>query len=82
VLSKSQFKPQVLACLREVEQTGEELILTDHGRPVVKIVPIERVDALADVQQRWQARLAEGVVQYDADEAVRPLAPELWGNLG
>ena len=38
-VSKSQFKPRALAYFREVEKTGEELIITDRGSPVLKIVP-------------------------------------------
>lgn len=38
-VSKSPFKPHSLEYFRRVEQTGEELVVTDHGRPVVKIVP-------------------------------------------
>ena len=30
----------MLEHLRRVEETGEELVVTDKGRPVVKIVPI------------------------------------------
>ena len=39
VLMKSQFKPKVLAYLREVEESGEALVITDHGRPVVRVAP-------------------------------------------
>lgn len=38
-VSKSKFKPRSLEYFRQVEQTGEELIITDHGRPVLKISP-------------------------------------------
>ena len=38
-VSKSKFKPRVLEFLRQVEQSRQELIITDRGRPVVKIVP-------------------------------------------
>lgn len=38
-LSKSRFKAKALEHLREVEQSGSELVITDHGRPVVKVVP-------------------------------------------
>jgi prevent-host-death family protein len=38
-LSKSRFKAKALEFLREVERTGSELVITDHGRPVVKVVP-------------------------------------------
>lgn len=46
-LSKSQFKPRALEHFREVERTGEELIITDRGRPVLKIVPYEQNPAVA-----------------------------------
>jgi len=38
-LSKSRFKAKALEHLREVERSGSELVITDHGRPVVKVVP-------------------------------------------
>lgn len=38
-VSKSQFKPNSLEYFRRIEQTGEELVITDHGRPVLKVVP-------------------------------------------
>lgn len=36
-VSKSKFKPHSLEYFRKIEQTGEELIITDHGRPVLKV---------------------------------------------
>lgn len=38
-LSKSRFKAKALEHLREVERSGSELVITDHGRPVVKVIP-------------------------------------------
>ncbi|MEW6221568.1 MAG: type II toxin-antitoxin system Phd/YefM family antitoxin [Thermodesulfobacteriota bacterium] len=38
-VSKSQFKPRSLEYFRRIEETGEELVITDHGRPVLKVVP-------------------------------------------
>jgi antitoxin (DNA-binding transcriptional repressor) of toxin-antitoxin stability system len=38
-ISKAQLKSKMLAAFREVERTGEELVVTDHSRPVLKIVP-------------------------------------------
>ena len=38
-VSKSKFKPRTLQYLREVEETGEPIIITDRGRPVVRIEP-------------------------------------------
>ncbi len=38
-ISKSKLKPYMLKIFREIEETGEELIVTDHGRAVLKIIP-------------------------------------------
>ena len=39
VISKSKFKPAALEYFRQVQETQEELIISDHGKPVLKIVP-------------------------------------------
>lgn len=36
-ISKSKLKSQLLEFLRLVESEGEEIIVTDRGKPVVKI---------------------------------------------
>jgi len=38
-VSKSKFKPRALAYFREVERTTKTLIITDRGKPVLKIIP-------------------------------------------
>ena len=38
-ISKSKLKPRLLEILREVERSRKELVITDHGRPVLKILP-------------------------------------------
>jgi len=38
-VAKSKFKPRALQFFREVEQTGVALIITDRGKPVLKILP-------------------------------------------
>ena len=39
MVSKSKFKPHTLEYFRQIEESGEEVIITDHGRPVLKIMP-------------------------------------------
>jgi prevent-host-death family protein len=63
-ISKSQFKPKSLELFRTVEQTGEELIITDHGRPVLKIMPY------AEDPEQWFRGLRNTVIRYE-----RPLEP-------
>jgi prevent-host-death family protein len=65
-VSKSALKAKMLEYFRKVEETGEELVVTDNNQPVLRIVPIrKRVPAatlFADVR---------GKVVYRED----PLAP-------
>jgi len=39
LVSKSAFRAKASAYYREVESTGKTLIITDHGKPVLKLVP-------------------------------------------
>ena len=39
IISKSKFKPAASEYFRQVQETQEELIISDHGKPVLKIVP-------------------------------------------
>jgi prevent-host-death family protein len=39
VVSKSIFKAKALELCRQVESTGKELVITDHGKPVLKVIP-------------------------------------------
>jgi antitoxin (DNA-binding transcriptional repressor) of toxin-antitoxin stability system len=63
-VSKSQFKPHSLEYFRKIEQTGEELVITDHGRPVLKVVRY-----VADPEEYFRG-LRNTVLHYDA-----PLEP-------
>jgi prevent-host-death family protein len=68
-VSKSVFKPRVLAYLREVEETGEPLVITDRGRAVVRIEPYSPV---ADTLER----LRGCVIRYD--EPTDPVGEDDW----
>lgn len=62
-VSKGVLKAKMLAYFRQVEQTGEELIVTDHHKPVLKIVPYNTArmsvkDAFSDIR---------GKVEYHED---------------
>lgn len=41
-VSKSALKAKMLEYFRKVEESGEELIVTDSGEPVLRIVPIRK----------------------------------------
>jgi antitoxin (DNA-binding transcriptional repressor) of toxin-antitoxin stability system len=36
-VSKSQFKAKALELFRQVEATGETIIITDHGTPTIEV---------------------------------------------
>ena len=40
-VSKSHLKAHMLRIFREIERSGEEIIVTDNSRPVLKIVPFK-----------------------------------------
>jgi prevent-host-death family protein len=41
---KSKFKPKAFEYFRLVEETKTEILITDHGKPVAKIVPYKPSD--------------------------------------
>lgn len=45
-IQASQFKATCLALLDEVAETRREIIVTKHGRPVAKLVPIDDASSL------------------------------------
>ena len=70
MISKSQFKARALEYFRQVERTGRPLVITDHGRPVVRIVPF-REDPAAVLGE-----LKDTVVRYEAP--TEPVGVEDW----
>lgn len=43
-ISKSQFKAQALALFREIETSGEAVVITDHGRPALEVRPYRQAE--------------------------------------
>lgn len=50
IISKSQFKSQVLEYLRNVEKKKQPLIITHIGKPVVRIIPYQDAGILKSLQ--------------------------------
>ena len=72
-VSKSKLKAHALEYFRQVQESGRELIVTDRGRPVLKIVPYE-----FDPSEHL-AVLRESVVRYDSP--LEPVGLEDWESL-
>jgi len=43
-IAAAQFKAQCLAVMDHVSQSGRPVVITKHGKPVVKLVPANDVD--------------------------------------
>jgi prevent-host-death family protein len=72
-VSKSAFKAKALEYFRDVETTGQELVITDHGKPVLKIVPY-----CHDPAEALQS-LRGSVLRYD--DPLEPVGGEDWEAL-
>ncbi len=72
-VSKSQFKAKALELFREIEATGEPMIVTDHGEPKLEIRRVDRkVRNPLDV-------LKGTVLRYD--DPFEPVGVEGWDAL-
>lgn len=72
-VSKSKLKAQALKYFREVEKTGRELIITDRGKPVLKLVPYKE-----DLEELLRP-LRGTVLRYD--DPFEPVAEDDWEAL-
>jgi prevent-host-death family protein len=69
-VSKSRFKAHALELFRQVERTGQPIVITDRGTPVLTVAPY-REDHDASVKL-----LRESVVRYDAP--TKPVGKDDW----
>jgi prevent-host-death family protein len=73
-VSKSKFKARALAYMRHVQKSGQEIIITDRGRPACRLCPIEEQTA-----EEILASLRGSVIEYiDPEE---PVGLEDWEAL-
>jgi len=73
IVSKSQFKPRSLEYFRLIEESGETMIITDRGKPVLKVMPY------TDNSEDRLKVLRNSVLQYD--DPTQPVALEDWKGL-
>ena len=59
-ISKSKLKAKMLAIFRDLEASGSELIVTDHGKPVLKIVPVKQENTVAELFAGLQGEVTYG----------------------
>jgi antitoxin (DNA-binding transcriptional repressor) of toxin-antitoxin stability system len=73
-VSKSRFKAHALELFRQVEASGEPLVITDHGRPCLEVRPYrpQTDDPLE--------RLRGSVLHFE--DPFEPVATGEWEALG
>jgi antitoxin (DNA-binding transcriptional repressor) of toxin-antitoxin stability system len=72
-ISKSKFKAKALEYFRQVETTGEPLVITDHGKPALEIRRIAK-------DERDPLEMLRGsVLRYD--DPFEPVGVEDWEAL-
>lgn len=69
-VSKSRFKAKALELFRQVERTGKAIIITDRGKPVLKLAPYRE-----DPESALKL-LRETVVKFEAP--TKPVAESDW----
>lgn len=79
IISKSQFKPQVLEYLRMVEKNKQPLTITHGGKPVVQVVPYKKSMMGVRTAEEARARLKGSVLSYI--DPFEPVGLEDWEAL-
>ena len=69
-VSKSHLKAHMLEIFRKAEYENEELIVTDHNRPVLRVIPIRAKNSPEDVfaEFRGRVRYHEDLTSATVDE--------------
>jgi hypothetical protein len=74
-VSKSRFKAQALELFRQMEASGEPLVMTDHGRPTLEVRPYRPARPVADPLEE----LRGSVLRFD--DPFAPVGKNDWEAL-
>lgn len=74
IVTKSKLKARMLEFFREVERSGETLVVTDHGREVLEIRPIQRCSTIQEVLAEYPTGPGMGCGEISTDE-ILPAVP-------
>ena len=72
-IAAGQFKAQCLQLMDQVQQSREEIVITKHGKPVAKLVPVD------ETEPRSVLGYLQGTVEIVGD-IVSPLESEWEAN--
>ena len=62
-LPASQARRRFAAILNAVEREGERVVLDRHGKPVAAIVPVEDLDLLERIEDRYDLEAARAALR-------------------
>jgi len=63
-ISKSKLKANMLRIFREIEESGDELIVTSHGKPTLSIRPLDKKQSIDEVFADLQGK---AIIYEDLD---------------
>lgn len=72
-ISKSKLKARMLEVFRNIETSGEQVVVTDHNKPVLLITPFKNELSVEEAFQGYR-----GKVSYHGD-ILEPTTEE-WGE--
>jgi len=73
-IPKSRFKSRALEYFRQVEKSRKPLVITDRGKPVLKVVPF------SENPEELLKELRHSLMAYKAP--TRPVGEDDWEALG
>jgi prevent-host-death family protein len=73
-MAAGSFKTNCLAVMDEVQAKHETVVITKHGKPVAKLVPIN-----TETDEIYNFLVGKGTVAGDVVSPV--ISPEEWGDL-
>lgn len=74
IMAAGQFKTKCLALMDEVQAKRQAVLITKHGKPVAKLVPVE-------TEQDDIFGFLRGKVTIVGDVVSPALTPQEWGDL-
>jgi len=76
-ISASRFKSHCLAIINEVQAKGRAVVITKRGKPVAKLVPVEKEEK----DEIFGFMKGKGKTEIKGDIVSPIITPEEWGDL-
>jgi prevent-host-death family protein len=69
-VSKGVLKAKMLEYFRKVEETGEELVVTNNNVPTLKVIPIKKKKRIEDIfgDIRGKIKISDAIMKPETEE--------------